>query len=239
MKAPRTSHSLRASLSAMVLLVAAWILVSTGDIRDAKADTVYQPSGTWNGKLIYLSRACHDGNDGVPGGDCIPNTGCDSFNENYNSGEAIKEAITNTSAGQLNLQLRGYRSILGNGTLGQNVANSNAAGADVHIPVHSNAKSESCGNTDNSGHGTWGMYRYANQETCATRIKNRLGSASPGTADITSYTTGLGELNNVNALACYIEAEFHTWRRGVDWLRLQSEWAWRIGYIVDLQLDYP
>lgn len=226
-------------VASSLALLAGLVVGAHASATTAEADTVFQPSVSWNGKIVYLSRACHDGNDGVPGGPCIPNTGCDNFNENYSSGQTIRAAINGNTSGQLNLSLRGYRSILGDGTLSQNVANSNAAGADIHIPVHSNAKSETCGNTTNSGHGTWGMYRYAGQETCANRIKNQLGEASPGTSDMIVYTTGLGELNNVNAVSCYIEAEFHTWRRGVDWLRAHDDWAWRIGYVVDLHLGYP
>lgn len=204
------------------------------------ADTTYNPpSGTWNGKIIYVSQACHDGNDGVPGGPCLPNYGCSSYNENIQSSTTSATTIFGVGAGS-NLLERGFKAIRGNGTLNQNVSASNAAGAHIHIPQHTNAKSESCSSTSTSGHGTLGLYRPGtNSATCATLIKNQVGPGSPGTSDGTQSRYDLGEINSTSATACYVEAEYHTWNTGVTWIRDEVNWTWRVGWVVDTYLGYP
>lgn len=138
-----------------------------------------------------------------------------------------------------NLVERGYRAIRGQGTASQNIANSNASGATMHIPLHTNARSQSCSSTTASGNGTQVLYVSTNGGNCATRMVSRVGASSPGTSDVRVFRNDLGELNDTNAVACYLEAEFHTWSRGVTWIRDEVNWTWRIGYAVDEYLGYP
>ena len=42
-----------------------------------------------------------------------------------------------------------------------------------------------------------------------------------------------------NAPAPYMETEFHTWNRGVDWLYNSPIWAWRFGRAIDNHLGFP
>jgi hypothetical protein len=215
--------------------------IALGIASPATADTTYNPpSGTWNGKIIYVSQACHDGNDGTPGGPCIPNMGCMSFNENTQSSTTAATTIFGVGTGA-NLLERGYRAVRGTGTVNQNIANSNAAGAHIHIPLHTNAPGGSwtCSNTTASNKGTLVMYVSTNGSNCSTRLVNRVGPASPGTNDVKAYRTNLGELNSTNAVACYLEAEYHTWNIGVTWIRDEVNWTYRIGWAIDEYLGYP
>ena len=91
-------------------------------VPSAAADQIFTPPpGTWNNHIIYLSQACHDGNDGIPGGPCIPNIGCNGMNENQQSQAATYHATFGWGLGS-NLLERGYQSVVGTGTLSQNVA---------------------------------------------------------------------------------------------------------------------
>lgn len=197
----------------------------------------YPPAGTWNGYIVFLSRACHDGNDGVPGGPCRPNYGCNSFNENTQSSDT---AIRATSYSQRSDLLdRGYQVIIGDLTVGENIEDSNTYGANVHIPLHSNAKTETCTNATTSGHGTNVYYTSTRGKTCATWLRDRVGALSPGTSDQVLSNSTWAELTATNAPACYLEAEFHTWNSGVTWLKNEEAWAFRIGWAVDDFFGYP
>ncbi len=235
----RFSLAMSASaVAASVLLVPAWA-------TPASADTVYQPAGTqWNGKDIYLSTAGHAGNDGVPGGACITNYGCDGFSENANSDKlATVTAIGSSEYSPLAnspLTYRGYRVRVGQGTLSQNVSNSNAWGADMHVPLHTNAQGTggACGGTtDASKNGTMGLWYNANDKVCATNLVSKVGAASPGTHDVLSYRTNLGELKAA-APSCYLEAEFHTWMKGVTWLRDRNRWSYTVASAIDKYFGY-
>ncbi|MBO0607652.1 N-acetylmuramoyl-L-alanine amidase [Myceligenerans salitolerans] len=204
----------------------------------AAADVDYNPAG-WNGKRVYLSQACHDGNDGVPGGSCITNHGCRDYSENSQSFATALHAINGVRDDRLNLLERGYRVRRGTGTLNQNVNSSNNYGADLHIPIHSNARSEKCGDTTGANHGTLMMYVSAAGRECSDSFVRWFGPGSPGTNDVRSYRSNLGELNNTNAVACYLEMEFHTWNKGRNWLLGEQDYSWRIGRSIDEYLGYP
>ncbi|GAB3168549.1 hypothetical protein GCM10027059_31480 [Myceligenerans halotolerans] len=203
----------------------------------AAADADYNPEH-WNGKRIYLSQACHDGNDGVPGGSCITNHGCRDYSENAQSYATALHAITGAQDDRLNLLERGYRVRRGTGTLNENVNSSNNYGADLHVPIHSNARNETCENTSGS-HGTLMMYVSTAGRECSDEFVRWFGPGSPGTNDVRSYRSNLGELNNTNAPACYLEMEFHTWNTGRDWLLGEQNYSWRIARSIDEYLDYP
>lgn len=109
----------------------------------------------------------------------------------------------------------------------------------MHIPLHTNARTESCTDTVAANHGTQGFYVSTSGANCATSMASKVGSLSPGTTDTSVYRTNLAELNNTNAVACYLEAEFHTWNSGVTWIRDEVDWTWRIGWTVDAYYGYP
>lgn len=226
----------------LVLTVGALLLQAVAAVSlasAAQADATYNPS-TWNGYTIYLSQACHDGNDGTPGGPCIPNIGCNSFNENSQSFTTAVSAAIGTYS-QENLIERGYRTIRGTGTASQNIASSNAAGARMHIPLHTNAQGQGAcgGSTAASVNGTQPQYVSSGGSRCSDLMVSSIGPASPGTNDRKVYRTNLGELNSTNAVACYLEAEYHTWPSGVAWIQDEGTWSWRIGWTVDQYFGYP
>lgn len=89
------------------------------------------------------------------------------------------------------------------------IAESNAWGADLHIPIHTNAV------TDN-GTGTAGgtvVFVFNKSDAnmkLATPIYNAVQSVSPGKTDFgVRDNPGLAELNSTNATAVYIEVDFH------------------------------
>lgn len=228
----------------------------------AGADQIFQPIGHWNGKKIYLSPARHeDDTQAGARGECGTLTenqlayfeAYDATNGNYYRGR-----FTQTSRWR-NLRVRHYKVRIGTGTLVSAIANSNAWGATLHIPIHSNADvAHACGRTDASRFGTLGIWRVGNPRgrDLATKLVRVLGieagtagtndRPSPGTHDITCYNPGqpctaidLGELRETRATSAYLEMEFHTWNTGYDWLLTDWPWAWRFGRGIDLHLGYP
>ncbi|GAB2472562.1 hypothetical protein GCM10027063_11830 [Promicromonospora xylanilytica] len=201
----------------------------------AAADVTYVPD-RWNGKVVYLSQACHDRGDTV----CHTNPGCSDYSENRSSRLIATSAATQYDPHNLNLLERGYKVVRGTGLTRSNIANSNRVGADVHVPIHSNAISATCEKGFSAErYGTQVMYVSSAGRECAQSLQRRVGNASPGTSDSRRYRTDLGELNQTNAVACYLELEYHVWNRGVQWMRDRSTWSWRIGLGVDTFLGYP
>lgn len=218
---------------ATTLTVAAGGLVALAPA--ASADVTYVPDN-WNGKVIYLSEACHDRGDTV----CHTNTGCDGFSENANSHLLAMSAGREFDPNQLSLVDRGYKVVRGNGLTRQNIARSNRVGADVHVPLHSNAISKSCEKGHSaSRYGTHVMYVSTAGKQCAGRLVSRVGAVSPGTSDSRKYRSDLGELNQTKAVSCYVEQEYHVWQKGVSWMRNRDAWSWRVAAGVDEYLGYP
>lgn len=201
----------------------------------AAADVTYVPD-RWNGKVIYLSQACHDRGDTV----CHTNTGCDGFSENWNSYWLAMSLVRGGHPNHLNLLERGYKVVRGNGLTRQNIDNSNRVGADLHVPLHSNAISSPCETKRSADrYGTHAMYVSTAGGRCASQLVARVGASSPGTNDARRYRTDLGELNQTSAVACYLEQEYHVWHRGVDWMRERNAWSWRIAGSIDEYMGYP
>lgn len=193
------------------------------------ADTTYVPT-TPNGQKVYLSRACH----GAGGSsNCVTNYGCDGFNENNRSrltAVAVKDELLT----------RGYRVRIGNQGLNANVASSNNWNATMHIPLHSNAIGSSCAAPVNkSTRGSEALWVGNPGKKLGEAILYFMEGRSPGTRDRTVNRTNLGELNNTDAVATYMESEYHDWNRGVDWLRGSVSWAWSIAAGVDKCRGYP
>ena len=89
------------------------------------------------------------------------------------------------------------------------IAESNAWGADLHIPIHTNA-------CTNDGTGTAGgtlvmVYSNTPANTAIARpVYNAVQAVTPGKTDYgVQPRSNLAELNSTNAIAVYIEVDFH------------------------------
>jgi len=238
---------------AMVASLALVVLAATAGAAYAADDLIYDPYGTWNGKRIYLSPARHSdtGSRGECGG-ASENTLAYNVAYYATNGSYYADQYDPYSSYR-NLRARGYKVRIGRGTVSSAISNSNAWGADLHIPLHSNADvSGQCSRTTASRFGTVVIYWYTSGggPDLASDLLYTVGTVSgyisPGTNDYTCYNPGhpcttitLGELRYTSAVAAYMESEFHTWTTGVNWLSDSWVWAWRIGWAVDLHLGYP
>ena len=92
------------------------------------------------------------------------------------------------------------------------IAESNAWGADLHIPIHTNA---------GGGQGTV-VFVYNKNTTnmkFAEPIYREVQAVTPGGIDYgIQENPGLAELNSTNAVAVYVEADFHDNERIAKWL---------------------
>lgn len=92
------------------------------------------------------------------------------------------------------------------------IAESNAWGADLHIPIHTNA---------GGGDGTV-VFVYAKSSEnmkMATPIYNAVQAVTPGKTNYGVRTLSqLAELNGTNAVAVYVEVDFHDNREIAKWL---------------------
>ena len=215
----------------------------------AQADVTYDPTGgldNWNGYRVYLSPATHPDSGGR--GEC-------DLEENLNGFLAANNSTNgNFNDQQSNLRDRGYKVRIGNGTYQTAVANSNSWGANLHIPLHSNARSGVPCAQASSAHGTWGIHQGNNMydelfvEELVSWVGEHdggVGQRSPGTNDRTCLTPNctpydtLHEIVATQAVSGYLEMEFHTWNTGATYLGNAYRWSWRIGAAVDSFLGYP
>ena len=220
----------------------------------SEADLTYDSLSEWNGKKVYLSPARHS--DAGSRGECTGSDGMGDLNENtaayryaYYAASGNYVGSSTSDSPYRNLRLRGYKVRIGRGTVSSAISNSNAWGADVHIPIHSNARSESCSSTNTSRHGTHIIYKsYGSTggEGLSGFIKDTVGVSSPGTNDLICHNSSsctafdcLGELCKTSAKAAYLEREFHTWNTGAKWMKTDQYHSWRLGWAVDQFLDYP
>jgi hypothetical protein len=193
----------------------------------AAPDEIYQPA-TWNGYRIYLSPADH------------ANGGCGDYIESTNMHRVAHSAATGTTIGAGSLQDRGYKVRIRHGTLTEGVSRSNNWPSHRHIPLHSNARSSSQCGYSSGGTQTYYYPGSTRGEDLARKLKNLLGEVSPGAAlEYVDTRPGLYELYATTMPAAYVEAEFHDWTQGKNWLVNYPDWSWRIGYAVDLHLGYP
>lgn len=239
------------ALCSFVLLIS-FLFVSTS-VWSA-SDSVYNSIGAWNGKKVYLSPARHS--DAGSRGECVGSNGLGNLNENTaayrfayyaGSGNYIGQRVSTSQ--YRNLRARGYKVRIGRGTVSSAISNSNAWGATVHIPIHSNARSENCSNSDASRHGThiiFKSYGDTGGEGLSNQLKYTVGQSSPGTNDLVCHNSSsctlfncLGELCSTRAKAAYLEREFHTWNKGAKWMSTDQYNAWRVGWAVDRFLGYP
>jgi hypothetical protein len=230
----------------------AWMLIAGATAVGAQSRTV-KPQQPWNGYRIFLSPAYHGATPGARG-ECARSGEDELRVERTMARRTAWQAAAGgpDSKGELrNLAARGYLVRIGYATFSENRASSNAWGADLHIPIHSNARGgrTSCATDARERTGTVVIYKSRGDgkgEGLSERMANRLGSVSPGERDhachVASSCTAydcLDELCNTRAIAAYAEAEYHDWTRGIDWLTKPGAWSWRIGWSVDSFLGYP
>lgn len=89
---------------------------------------------------------------------------------------------------------------------------SNAWGADLHIPIHTNAFNGSL-----TGGTLIMLYSVSGENLKAGQaIFNQLAPITPGSDYSIRSNTGLAELNSTKAIAVYVECEFHDTAEGAD-----------------------
>lgn len=208
-------------------LSAAWSVWAAAPVRghDGGADQIWTGS-PYNGNKIYLSPAKHN------------NPGCGSYLEGENMRKVAHHSAHKGNLG--NFQQRGYKVRVGHAGYQNNSARSNNWGSKRHIPLHSNAAGSS--QCSGGGGGTITFYKPGCGlcEDLARKLKNKIGEDSAGSAyEYVASNGSLYELNNANMKAAYVEANFHTWNPGKNWLVDYESWSWRIGYGVDVHLGYP
>ncbi len=193
------------------------ISISTG-LWAAEPGMVFYPDPVVaNGKKVYLSPARHS-NAGGRGE-------CPTLNGNENT-TALASALHIVNDSGFGLLAKGYEVRIGRGTLNTAIMRSNQWKADIHIPLHSNARTERCSNGDISAHGAVVIYRSDSGKNLSSDILHYIQDITPGTRDFvchesspcTAYNS-LAELRKTKAVAAYIEREFHTWDLGARYLR--------------------
>ena len=118
------------------------------------------------------------------------------------------------SALQEELVRCGFESHAGlDGTMYTRVAESNRLGADLHLPIHTNA-------FDGKVAGLRIMvYKKGGEaERIAKAIMDTLAPVTPGTSDGISVYPGLYEVKSSNALCVYIEVGFHDNPEEAQWI---------------------
>lgn len=99
------------------------------------------------------------------------------------------------------------------GDMYEHVRESNTFGADLHIPIHTNAY-----NGKVAGLRIF-VYKMGNEaERIAKAISAELAPITPGTSDGISAQPGLYECKATNALCVYIEAGFHDNPTEAQWI---------------------
>lgn len=185
-----------------------------------------------NGILIYLSKACHNAAGSTL---CRENVGCDGYGENAGSGVIARWAANSFTA-------RGYMVRIGTGSREANISESNALGALIHIPIHSNAGTWDCNaaSTAFTRGGTLVMhYGGPADNQLAWLMRLEVGNRSPGTSDGIAVRRDLAEITQTSARVAYLEAAYHTFGPDVAFLRNPGAWASSIAQAVDRCRGFP
>lgn len=94
------------------------------------------------------------------------------------------------------------------------IKESNNWGADLHIPIHTNAF-----NAQTLGGTLVMIYSSATENKKAgSAILNSVAPISPGNDYSLRVNSSLAELNSTRAIAVYIEVEFHDTKDGANWI---------------------
>lgn len=98
-------------------------------------------------------------------------------------------------------------------TMQNRVAHSNAWGADLHVPIHTNAFNEKVG-------GTRIFYYKEGSEghLASQKVFDALKALTPGMSDACQRNANLYEVNRPNAPSVYVEAEFHDVPEYAKWI---------------------
>lgn len=108
----------------------------------------------------------------------------------------------------------GFDSKSGNtGTMYTRVAESNKMGADLHLPIHTNA----C-NGKVAGLRIFVSKKGGEAEKIAKAIDKTLAPITPGTSDGISCQPQLYEVKSSNAICVYIEVGFHDNKEEAQWI---------------------
>jgi hypothetical protein len=226
----KTSGGLLSVLTLLVATLASAPPAVTHNSDNHPPDDIYIPADG-NGWKIYLSPAHHWTG---------PNYGCDNYVEDDNMPLVALYAGILASGGDGSLYDRGYSVRLGRGDPDDNVMRANAWGSDRYIALHSNAKGDAQCGAGAANAGTWAYYRPGSpaSQNLAMGLKNKVGAVGPGTNDQILSGSEFYEINQPNAPPVLLEAEFHDYQAGKDWLVGYSNWAWRIAWAVDDLLGY-
>lgn len=95
--------------------------------------------------------------------------------------------------------------------LSEKVNQSNKWGADLHIPIHTNAYNKQVT-------GTRLFYKSTNEKRACEAIFKHLAPITPGKSENISYNSTFYEINNAKAPVAYIEAEFHDVPAAAKWI---------------------
>lgn len=98
------------------------------------------------------------------------------------------------------------------------VAESNAWGADLHVPIHTNAAAAEVGGT----RVYCSSYSYAEGFKAAKAIFDRLAPVTPGTSESIKEAPNLYEIRAPKAPTAYVEAEFHHVAEQAHWIETHS-----------------
>lgn len=108
----------------------------------------------------------------------------------------------------------GFNSKAGlSGTMYTRVAESNKMGADLHLPIHTNACDGKV-----AGLRIFVYKKGGEAEKIAKAIDAELAPITPGTSDGISVQSGLYEVKNSNAICVYIEVGFHDNKEEAKWI---------------------
>lgn len=100
-------------------------------------------------------------------------------------------------------------------TAEQRCIDSNNWGADLHIPIHTNAYNGSVGGTR--------VFYYSAGKTAAQYIFNELAPITPGTSESVQQNKTWIEMKQPSATSVYIEAEFHDVPAYAKWIIEHTE----------------
>jgi N-acetylmuramoyl-L-alanine amidase len=118
------------------------------------------------------------------------------------------------------LKKAGFEVKVGNsGTMYTRTSESNGWGADLHVPIHTNAF---------NGKITGGTQVYLNSLTgehkkVGQAVLNRLAPLTPGTShEKLVQNSSFYEIANARAMTVYMECEFHDTKAGADYIRTHT-----------------
>lgn len=106
------------------------------------------------------------------------------------------------------------------GTMYTRTSESNEWGADLHVPIHTNAF---------NGKTTGGTQIYLNKLTgehkkVGQAVLNRLAPLTPGTShEKLVQNSSFYEIKHANAMTVYCECEFHDTKAGADYIRTHTK----------------